>query len=182
MTRMFKMPFGKFKDLTLEQILFKRDGYQYLEWMATEIRNGRWRNDVPELKWINWTIEQSRKMPVNAFCADCSKPAIWTSIRGNREFGYSMSEEFIYCNQCKKERERYYESKTFFLRLTLNSVKWFAVKSDQEQFLALLRRASGMPKRLTANYLRKLFLEISDQVEEEDDGQVIQEEMQSTLF
>lgn len=184
---MFKMPFGKFKGLTLEQILFKPRGrkypcgYEYLKWIAQEIREGKWENDVPELKWIDWTFKQSQKVPIKASCVDCDKPAVWTSIRGSREFGYSMSEEFIYCDQCKKEREHYYEPKTQFLRLHPASINWFAVKFDQMQFIALLRKVYGMPEHLTAKYLRNLFTDLDDHNKEEDNKPVTQE-VQSTLF
>lgn len=140
---------GKRAGKALELLMFS--DYYFLQWhfdqLEERLSSGSSRNIYH--RHLGWLLNRGENRRVPMACPSCNtKPIKLLSIRGVERFGYSMHQSFSCCDD-EECITRIYTEKQMYLPVKFSSILNFRLKSDQKQFVNVLRDVFGLIGRLT---------------------------------
>lgn len=146
---------GKKEGKAAEQLMFQ--DYGYLRFLLNKAREGVGRDGRKNRMHIHleWLLARGEDRKVEKLCPHCrQRPIRYISVLGGDRYGYSMSPAYTYCENCK---QRLITDRTpIFLEVKFSEVLNFRRKTDQKQFLGVLKNIFGV-KKLTKEATFKFF-------------------------
>lgn len=135
--------------------------YNFLHWLFGQIQKNIVKNGKNKLhEHLEWLLAQGENKPSVIICPQCNKRLVkFISVCGNSRYGYTMSINYVCCDNqsCMDELSELANYKNCFLPLKFSSILWFSRKQDQKQFVDLLRQIYEVPERITREWAFKFF-------------------------
>jgi len=164
MSEPYKLWFGKFKGISLEEVALgksvkggKMEGYPYFHALAKGDRKyfGMFQGRTNGMsRWEEIHNKLNNFQPVYP-CVECGDAPTKVSIAGNKRHGYSLGRSFIMCDdqECQ-ERVTSYANNTGIYPLGFGTILYFAwpkngTKHDQKQVSDFMKSLAGWSGRLT---------------------------------
>jgi hypothetical protein len=138
---------GKKEGKAAEQLMF--EDYSFLRFLLRKAEEGSGGSGKKNKmhQHLEWLLARGEDRKVEKLCPHCRQsPIRYISVMGGDTYGYSMGAGFTCCeNQQCKER-LITDRMPIFLPVKFSASLQFRNKSDQKQFLRLLKNIFGIGK------------------------------------
>lgn len=148
---------GKKRGKAIEQVMF--EDYGYLRFLLNKAQQGVKKGGKKNKMHLHleWLLARREDRKVEKLCPHCrQRPIRYISVLGEGRYGYSMGPAFTCCDKEKCKQKLITEKTPMFLEPKFSKALVFSKKTDQKQFLGVLKQLFGL-QRVTKEAAHELF-------------------------